>query len=395
MGLLGKLFGKKQNKEDNNNTRKKKVLHLMDMEATQKPIAMQIHYRETGKADIWQTHPSVLVQEREAIQNNDENSKTKKKVLNPMEKTVIRNLVEGKNKNFMEPSARVTYDETGKADVWLANKKWADYNHQGIELKNSGRYRDAIEKFDEAINEEPKAGIPHHGKADALLKMGDYEGALKESNTAISLDKRTPEVLLGKPTILEFYFRKIQALLGLGRYEDILEPEMEEYLMTNDPEGYEKGRNNAREFLTLFDKMKDSKLVTSKAEMVRFNEQMNKVFNLVKSSNLSSALVEVEKAIAMNSKDASAHVTKGLIIIGLKNTGKRKDDFEAAKEFSIAIALDPRDPNTLFMLGLSALAGGDHATANVRFVRVKFLDPNYITNKKIENYKPFVYFKSK
>lgn len=317
----------------------------------------------------------------------------------PLERKAIEDHVEETNRNLLGPKARLTISENGKADIWYSDRKWPIYNHQALELKNIGKYDEAIQKFNDAINDEPKAGIPHYGKAEVLLKLGDYEGALKECNTAITLDKATPEHPPGKDLLLDFYLRKIQILQRLCKYEEILDPEMGKYLMSSDPTDYKRISENAKKDLEFLNKIKNSKSVTSKAKIDAFNEQMEKVFNIVESANsvtkpdltkLSTALVEVDKAILMNSKNTSAHVMKALIIIGLKNTGKRDSDIESARELSLAVALEPNNPHIFWTRGMITFVGGDEKFAKSEEVRANFLDPEYISKKKYQQYRPFV-----
>jgi len=307
----------------------------------------------------------------------------------PIERKAIQSVVDTYNKDPMKPSARLTINETGKADVWMGDKKWAEYNHQGIVLKNADRYEEAIERFDAAIKEEPRVGIPHHGKAQTLFKMGDYEGALKEYNTAISLDKKAPEETHGKPLRLESYFGKIQVLMQLGEYEEMLDPEMKKYIMAREPQNFESGYNWAKEHLSVLDKLKNSAHTLTKEKKAKFNAQMEKAYSLTKLPDLPAALVEVEKAITMNPKDTAAHVTRGLIILGLKNTGQSNDDSEFGREIILAGALEPRNPNISFVSGVISQAGGEQKFALDRFIRVAFLDPDYLVKKKYETYRPW------
>jgi tetratricopeptide (TPR) repeat protein len=308
----------------------------------------------------------------------------------PLEKKAIKQLIEEYNEDVTKPSARLTISKEGKADVWLSGKKWAEYNHQGLQLRNAGRYQEALQMFDAAIKEAPSTGIPHHGKADVLLRIGNYEGALKECNLAISLDKKNPEEIPeGKPALTEFYFRKIQVLMKLGRFGETFEPEMEKYLMKMDREGYERGRDKSRELHKMIRGVASAPKPT-KAQIAEFKKGRDKAYALMKSGDFEHALEEITKAVKANPKDTSGHVLRALIIIRLKNMGKLKDDSEAGREMILAEALEPRNPDIVFVNGMVGLGGGLRSFAEEKFVRVKFLDSDYITKKKSEKYGPFM-----
>lgn len=98
----------------------------------------------------------------------------------------------------------------------LPGKDWQkiaeEYNNQGLELYNSGAYREAIEFYDKAIELEDKGianiDICYYNRGKSYYKLGDYEKAVGDYTQAIAIASR-----------LKYYFERANAYEALGDYE--------------------------------------------------------------------------------------------------------------------------------------------------------------------------------
>ena len=81
----------------------------------------------------------------------------------------------------------------------------------GDELYDSGRYEEAIEFYDKAIEYDPKSSIAYINKCAALNGMGKYEMALEICNKALELDNSNSLFYKNKAHILEKLGRNDEA----------------------------------------------------------------------------------------------------------------------------------------------------------------------------------------
>jgi len=69
---------------------------------------------------------------------------------------------------------------------------------KGAFLLNLGRYEEALETFNEAIEIIPKCGFALNGKGVALMNLGRHEEALDIYNKAIEINPMDGYALSGK-----------------------------------------------------------------------------------------------------------------------------------------------------------------------------------------------------
>jgi tetratricopeptide (TPR) repeat protein len=65
-----------------------------------------------------------------------------------------------------------------------------NYNNQGFELEKAGKYREAFEKFSQAIAEDPKIASTYANRGVCYEALGRADLGLKDFNTALRLDPK-------------------------------------------------------------------------------------------------------------------------------------------------------------------------------------------------------------
>ena len=94
--------------------------------------------------------------------------------------------------------------------VVAASETAKEWNDKGRALCERGKYEEAIECFDKAIEINPDFVCAWHGKGRVLYEQGKYEEAIKCYDKAIEID----------PNLAYVWHGKALALDKLGRHEE-------------------------------------------------------------------------------------------------------------------------------------------------------------------------------
>ena len=84
---------------------------------------------------------------------------------------------------------------------------------KGDVLGRSGRYNEAIEAYDKAIEIDPKLAIAWSNKGNVLGRSGRYDEAIQALDKAIEIDPKLADALQSKGI----------SLIGLGRYDEAIQ----------------------------------------------------------------------------------------------------------------------------------------------------------------------------
>jgi len=169
-----------------------------------------------------------------------------------------------------------------------------DLNSKGNLLKNSGKYTEALDSYNQALNLDDNSVSSWTGKADVLLNLGRYEEALHAYDKLIALD----------PKNYWAHINKGDALKGLNRFDEaLLLYESAIYL--------------------------DSKIVNG------YVGKGNVLYNLKK---YDEAIDAFEQAIDIDPEDPWIYISKG------DSLQKIQKYNEAIDSYDQAISLKPDDP---------------------------------------------------
>ncbi len=158
--------------------------------------------------------------------------------------------------------------------------------YRGNENANLGKYKEAIENYDKAIELNPKYADAYNNRGNAKLHSGKNEEAIEDYNKAIELDPQ-----------YDTYYNRGNAKLHSGKNEEAIE-DYNKAIELNPK--YAKAYNN-RGF--------------TKSDLGDFKE----------------AIEDYDKAIKLNSKDAAAYINRGVAKLALGRHEEAKKDYDKAK----------------------------------------------------------------
>ncbi len=92
---------------------------------------------------------------------------------------------------------------------WKDSRKVGRINNQGVSLFNKGRYDEAIEKFEESLEEDTNNPHTYNNISGVYFTKGEFEKAIEYAKIAVDLD----------PTNVDFHMSTGAAYLKKGDFE--------------------------------------------------------------------------------------------------------------------------------------------------------------------------------
>lgn len=93
----------------------------------------------------------------------------------------------------------------------IAESKAEYWNKKGWELRRKGKYKEALDEFEKAIELEPQNTISWLNKGNTLDDMGKQEAAIEAYNKAIELDPYFAVAWYNKGIVFKSMKRKMEA----------------------------------------------------------------------------------------------------------------------------------------------------------------------------------------
>jgi len=180
---------------------------------TQPALAQHAPTQQTGSEKLSEVKPTKKDKSKQVgPQKIKEIKKTGTKLKETNEDVQIRDRNGEEEKNMKETLAEENSKEkqninTNSDSIIIKSRKLAV---KGNELAGKEQYMDAIIMFSEAIKLDPSDYRFFGNRSYCYDRTGQYENALKDSQSAISLAHQWPKG----------YFRKGRALIGLERYQE-------------------------------------------------------------------------------------------------------------------------------------------------------------------------------
>ena len=231
------------------------------------------------------------------------------------------------------------------------------FYEKGCALLDQGKYDEALQAYDKAIELDPTFVIAWTNKASVLLKLGMYNECLQASEKVIQLD----------PNIAMVWINKASALLMLGMYNEGLQAS--EKAIQLDPNDAGAWTNKAFALLML-GMYNEGLQASEKAIQLDPNDAgawTNKAFALLKLGIYNEGLQASEKAIQLDPNDAGAWDNKGEALLKL---GMYNESLQASEK---AIQLDLNIVDGWYNKGAALKALGRTAEANAAFAKAREL----------------------
>jgi len=249
------------------------------------------------------------------------------------------------------------YNRAIEIDPQLA----AAWNNKGIILEGQGKYDEAIKAYDEVIRLDPNLAEAWHNKGVAFGKQSKYDEAIQAYDEAIRLN----------PNYANAWYNKGAALGKQGKYDEAIKAYDE--VIRLDPNYAEPWNNKGN---ALYAQGKYDEAIKAYDEAIRLDPNLaeawhNKGVALGKQSKYDEAIKAYDEAIRLNPNYANAWYNKGN---ALYNLGKYD---EAIKAYDEAIRLDPNHAKAWYGKGIALGKQGKYDEAIKCYDEAIRLDPNH------------------
>jgi len=205
-----------------------------------------------------------------------------------------------------------------------AQKTPDDFFYEGTLLSLNGKYDEAIQAYDEAIEILPNYADAWSGKADVLMHQGKYDEALKAYDEAI----------IGKAHELAVTWNsKGEALYAQGKYDEAVGAYDEGIRL--DPNLIDAWSNKG---VVLDAQGKHDEAIECFDEALRLDPNGIIMLSIYKGvalygqANYTEAIKCFDAAIKANPKYSQAYYGKGVVLVALNMTTEADAAFSKAKE---------------------------------------------------------------
>jgi len=234
-----------------------------------------------------------------------------------------------------------------------------EWNDEGIKLASEGKYENALECFDKAIEINPQYANAWFNKGCILADLNRYEEAIEANDKVIEIN----------PQDADAWDQKGHLLYKLGKYEEAIEAY--DKVIEINPQNADAWNDKGA---TLDDLNRYEEAIDAYNEVIEINPQyvkawVNKANTLVALDRYEEAINACNRAIEIDSQYANAWVCKGAILADLNR-------YEEALEcFDKALEINPRYANTSYNKGYILYNLGKYEEAIECFNKVLEMNP--------------------
>ena len=249
----------------------------------------------------------------------------------------------------------VCFNQTTLADNSVSEEtKVVNFYNKGIELMNTGQYKESITYFDKSIKKIPRLGKVYYAKSRALSHLHKFEDAINVCNEALEFNTKQPLILS----------QKSACLYMLGKYKESLETSQLAVLHGPNCQFAYETRANANAALgNLVQSIQDYDKVlelAKKPDDLRYSMlYLNRFCPLYKLKRYDEALATCNKALEITDNPSNLPQIYSKKSLVLNTLGQHKEALENAEK---ALKIDAKDP-----LGIS-----EKNTAETKLKKVGF-----------------------
>ncbi len=244
-----------------------------------------------------------------------------------LERAILKALSKERNDRYPDVASFVA-----ALSLFPAQKTKEQWLDEGNQLHDLGRYAEALQAYERAIQLDPTFPDAHDGRADALFLRGSYQEALQEYDRAIQLNPRYAHAYEGKGN----------ALYNLKHYAEALE--VYEKAIQLDP-GSSVAYNGKGDALYYLNRQQEALLAYERAIQLDPSHAYahnGKSWTLWHFRRYEEALIAAEQAIRLAPQLADVYNSKGNALYHLKRFAESLEAYEQALRLdaNMAYALD-------------------------------------------------------
>jgi len=236
------------------------------------------------------------------------------------------------------------------------------YYNRGFAYDDRGDYQKAIKDYNTAISIDPKSVISYNNRGAAYIKIGNHQEAIKDYSMAISLNSKYAEA----------YNNRGFAYSSLDNHQEAIK----DYSMAISLNSkYAKAYNNRGNAYVSLGSYQEA--IKDYSMAISLNSKYAKAYNnrgnaYVSLGSYQEAIKDYSMAISIDPWYAEAYYNRGDVYI---NSGKHQ---EALEDFNMAISLNPKLSLAYYNRGNIYISSGKHQEAIKDYNIVISLDPQYV-----------------
>jgi tetratricopeptide (TPR) repeat protein len=200
------------------------------------------------------------------------------------------------------------------------DNSWLAYDNRGVAYYSQGRYKQAIEDFNRAIEIKPRHEKTYNNRGNAYQTLGGYRQAIDDFNKAIEV----------KPDFPEAYNNRGNAYLFLGNYKKAIEDMNKAIEIKPDYATAYNSRGNACQALGNYHQAIEDygRAIENKPRYAEAYYNRGTAYN--KLGNYQRAIEDLNRAINLKPDYPEAYVNRGFAYKGLGNYQQAIEDYGSA-----------------------------------------------------------------
>lgn len=209
----------------------------------------------------------------------------------------------------------------------MKDEKSKIYSILGLTKDYLGRYQEAINDYDRAIEIDQNDPGLYYNRGNSYKKLGHDKKAIENYNNSIRIN----------PKYAEAFNNRGNSYMSLGNNDDALNDFNEAIRLNPKSANAYHNRGKLKLFLRLFEEA-----ITDYDETIRLNPKDKETYNNRGNAKKNigrneEAIIDYNEALKLDSNFADAYYNRGIANANLNNHE------EAIKDYNIAIRLNPKD----------------------------------------------------
>ena len=244
-----------------------------------------------------------------------------------LERAILKALSKERNDRYPDVASFIA-----ALSLFPAQKTQEQWLDEGNQLHDLGRYAEALQAYERAIQLDPSFPDAHEGRGDALFSRGSYQEALQAYDRAIQLNPRYAHAYEGKGN----------ALYNLKHYAEALDAYEKAIQLDSASAAAYNGKGDALYYLNRYQEALLAYERAIQLDPYHAHAHNGKSWTLWHFRRHEEALIAAEQAIRLNAQLADAYNSKGNALYHLKRFRESLEAYEQALRLdaNLVYALD-------------------------------------------------------